>query len=225
MQQFFERIWLEQQQKKSFLCVGLDPNLERIPGHLGKGSEAVFEFLRQIVDATLPFASCYKPQIAYFSGQGLEECLLQTISYIRAESPTTPIILDAKRNDIGATAEMYAREAFERYGADAVTLNPYMGEDSIEPYAAFKDRGLFILCRTSNPGAREFQNLMVGEDGPLYQFVAQRALGDWNKNNNIGLVVGATAIKELKKNQNPISRSLVFGSRNWRPGRRPGLSD
>lgn len=196
---FFDRLLKEQKYKKSYLCVGLDPNLEKLPKKWRGDKEAVFPFLKEIIDQTQEFTSCYKPQIAYFSAHGLEAELFQTLQYLRDHYPNTPVILDAKRNDIGSTAEVYASEAFNRYGADAVTVNPYMGGDTVEPFSSYKEKGVFVLCRTSNDGAKEFQNLTVGDGQPLYTFVAERALKNWNKHDNIGLVVGATAINELRK--------------------------
>ncbi len=196
---FFQRLLKEQKYKKSYLCVGLDPHLDRLPGAMQGDPKAVFPFLKAIIDSTQEFACCFKPQVAYFSAYGLEDTLTQTIEYIQSHYPNCPVILDGKRNDIGATAEMYAVEAFKRYKADALTVNPYMGGDTVETFAQYKDKGVFVLCRTSNEGAKEFQNLTVGDGQPFYTFVADRALNAWNKNENIGLVVGATAINELRK--------------------------
>jgi orotidine-5'-phosphate decarboxylase len=199
MGSFFKRLAEEQKRKKSFLCVGLDPHLDRLPGAMQGDLEAVFPFLKTIIDQTEEYACCFKPQMAYFAAYGLELVLQKTITYLHDTYPHCPVILDGKRNDIGSTAEMYATEAFKRYQADALTVNPYMGGDTVESFARYKDRGLFVLCRTSNEGAKELQNLTVGDGQPLYSFVADRALNTWNKNQNIGLVVGATAIAELRK--------------------------
>jgi orotidine-5'-phosphate decarboxylase len=196
---FFKNLKEVQKSKKTFLCVGLDPNPSLYPGELKNKPEATLEFLKTIVDHTLDWACAYKPQIAYFSALGLEQELVEIIQYIKLKDSKIPVILDSKRNDIGSTAERYAQEAFIRYQAQAVTVNPYMGGDTIEPFSNYKDHGLFVLCRTSNEGAKEFQNLTVGDGEPLYRFVAHRALNSWNKNDNIGLVVGATAINELRK--------------------------
>lgn len=199
MSDFFKRLKMEQQSKKTYLCVGLDPHLDRLPGDMRGKSEAVLPFLKAIVDSTHEVTCCYKPQAAYFAAYGLESVLEEVIQYIKTQYPSCLVILDGKRNDIGSTAEMYAREAFERYGADSITVNPYMGGDTVEPFSQSRNKGVFVLCRTSNEGAKEFQNLSVGDGEPLYSFVAQRALKVWNKNQNIGLVVGATAINELRK--------------------------
>jgi orotidine-5'-phosphate decarboxylase len=141
-------------------------------------------------------ASCYKPQIAHFAAASAEDELISTIEYIQTKG--IPVVLDAKRGDIGSTAEMYARELFERYGADAVTVNPYLGMDSLEPYLDYADRGVFILCRTSNPGGADLQHLVLENGDTLYQHVAKQATERWNYNGNVGLVVGATRPEELR---------------------------
>jgi orotidine-5'-phosphate decarboxylase len=169
-----------------------------LPPDLGlpTAAAAVYEFNRRIVDATADLAAAYKPQIAFYSALGAEEQLAASIRYIRERAPAALVILDGKRSDIGNTAEAYAREAFERYGADAVTVNPYMGEDSVRPFLARPDRGAILLCRTSNPGAKDFQDLNV--DGlPLYRRVAERAARHWNELGNLMLVVGATYPRDL----------------------------
>jgi len=184
----------------SLLCVGLDPDVNRFPKHLQGKPDAVFEFCKAIIDATADVACAFKPQIAYFAALRAEDQLEAICSYLREKHPAIPLVLDAKRGDIGATAEQYAREAFERYNADAVTLNPYMGFDSIAPFLEWKDRGAILLCRTSNPGGSDLQFLMVGGQEkplPLYQHVAQLAAKEWNKNGQIALVVGATFPQEL----------------------------
>ena len=185
----------------SLLCVGLDPDPERLPAHLPR-ADALLRFCTQIVDATAAYACAFKPQIAYFSGQGREDVLVDLIAHIRAYHPDIPVVLDAKRGDIGSTASMYAREAFERYGADAVTVNPYLGLDSVTPFTQYTDRGVIVLCRTSNPGGSDLQFLEVDSDGakrPLYQHVAHVVAERWNTHGNCGLVVGATFPQELAK--------------------------
>lgn len=180
----------------SLLCVGLDPDISKMPPELEAEPDAIFKFCQAIIDATADAACAFKPQIAYFAALGAEDQLQAICAYLRESYPHLPIILDAKRGDIGATAEQYAREAFERYGADAVTLNPYMGFDSVAPYLERKDRGAIILCRTSNPGGSDLQFLSV--DGkPLYQHVARMVAEKWNTNGQCGLVVGATFPAEL----------------------------
>lgn len=213
MNLFFQELWKTQKKKKTFLCVGLDPHPDKMPSTLKGKPEKVIDFLKTIVDATQEYTCCYKPQIAYYSAFGLESTLQEIISYIQTRYPDTPVILDAKRNDIGSTAQMYALEAFERYKADALTVNPYMGGDSIEPFARYKDKGIFVLCRTSNEGASELQNLKMENKLPLYSVVADHVLNSWDSHQNLGLVVGATAIDELRKIRNnfPTAWFLVPG--------------
>ncbi|WP_244826244.1 orotidine-5'-phosphate decarboxylase [Caballeronia sp. TF1N1] len=182
---------------QSLLCVGLDPEPSKFPAALKGRSDAIFEFCRDIVDATAPYASSFKPQIAYFASNRAEDQLEALIAHIHEKHPGIPVILDAKRGDIGSTAEQYAREAFERYRADAVTVNPYMGFDSIEPYLAHKGKGVIVLCRTSNAGGSDLQFLDTG-GRPLYHVVATLAAERWNKNGQLGLVVGATFPREIE---------------------------
>jgi orotidine-5'-phosphate decarboxylase len=180
----------------SLLCVGLDPDLARLPAQFSQDAAGVLGFCKAIVDATADLACVFKPQIAYFAALRAEPELEQLCAYIRARYPQLPIILDAKRGDIGATAHQYAREAFDRYGAHAVTVSPYMGFDSIEPYFAWPDRGVIILCRTSNAGGSDLQFLDVG-GRPLYQHVAQLVADKWNLHRQCALVVGATFPEEI----------------------------
>ncbi|CAM8664381.1 PyrF Orotidine-5'-phosphate decarboxylase [Oxalobacteraceae bacterium] len=183
-------------QHDSLLCVGLDPDIARFPGVLKGRSDAVFEFCRAIIDATAGYACAFKPQIAYFAALAAEDQLQAICDYLNQNYPDIPIVLDAKRGDIGATAEQYAREAFERYKADAVTVNPYMGFDSIEPYLQWSEKGVIVLCRTSNPGGSDLQALQV--DGkPLYQHVARLVAQQWNRHGQCALVVGATFPQEI----------------------------
>jgi orotidine-5'-phosphate decarboxylase len=193
---FAERLRQAHETSGSLVCVGLDPDLEKIPSDLARQPEPFLAFNRRIVDATADLAAAYKPQIAFYSALGKEAALVASIAYIRDRAPHALVILDAKRNDIGNTAAAYAGEAFDRYGADAVTVNPYMGEDSVRPFLARPERGAILLCRTSNPGARDFQDLLI--DGlPLYRRVAERADRDWNSRRNLMLVVGATYPAEM----------------------------
>ena len=180
----------------SWVCVGLDPEPEKLPAILRHRPQAILEFNRAIIDATADLVCAYKPQIAHYAAVGAEDQLLETIRYIRERAPGVPVILDSKRGDIGSTAEKYAREAFERFGADAVTVNPYLGRDAAEPFLAYKDKGVIVLCRTSNAGAREFQDLQVG-GRKLYEIVAEHVARDWNVHGNCLLVVGATYPEEL----------------------------
>ncbi len=192
------------QQQQSLLCVGLDPDPSRFPKHLQERPRAIFEFCRDIVDATADLACSFKPQIAYFASCHAEDQLLELIQHIHQQHPGIPVILDAKRGDIGSTAEHYAREAFERYQADALTVSPYMGSDSLDPYLAYQDKGLFVLCRTSNPGGSDLQALRVpnpdsGELEFLYETVARLCAHRWNRHGQLGLVVGATFPAELAR--------------------------
>ncbi len=182
----------------SMLCVGLDPDPARMPAHLSGRPDAILAFCREIVDATAEFACAFKPQVAYFAAARAEDQLEELLAHVRRAHPGTPVILDAKRGDIGATAEQYAREAFERYGADAVTVNPYMGFDSLEPWLAWRDRGVILLCRTSNAGGSDLQALDVGGE-KLFERVARLAAGPWNTSGQVGLVVGATFPAELAR--------------------------
>lgn len=196
--QALRRRWTE---ADTLLCVGLDPEPARFPAPLRDAPDAAFEFCRAIVDATADLACAFKPQIAHFAALGAEDALRRLIAHIHAAHPGVPVILDSKRGDIGSTASHYAHEAFERYGADAVTVNPYLGRDSSQPFLDRADKGVVVLCRTSNPGSGEFQDLPIaGADGamrPLYQHVAQRVASDWNSNRNCLLVMGATWPREL----------------------------
>jgi orotidine-5'-phosphate decarboxylase len=198
---FTEKLAQAWQQQQSLLCVGLDPDARRYPIHLQSHPDRTFEFCKAIVDATAPFACTFKPQIAYFAGQAQEDALQRIIRYIHVKYPNVPVILDAKRGDIGATAAQYAQEAFVRYEADALTVSPYMGGDSLDPYFEFTDKGIILLCRTSNPGGADLQNLAVTHSGqtqkPLYQQVAYLARHQWNRTGQLALVVGATFAEEL----------------------------
>ncbi|MEZ5465788.1 MAG: orotidine-5'-phosphate decarboxylase [Lysobacteraceae bacterium] len=180
----------------TLLCVGLDPDPSRFPAQLRGEPDAVFQFCRAIVDATADAVCAFKPQVAHFAALGEEDALRRLVAHIHEAHPGVPVILDSKRGDIGSTAEHYASEAFDRYAADAVTVNPYLGRDSVQPFLDRPDRGVIVLCRTSNPGSGEFQDALI--DGrPLYQHVAERVARDWNGNGNCLLVVGATWPTEL----------------------------
>jgi orotidine-5'-phosphate decarboxylase len=180
----------------SLVCVGLDPEPAQFPAHFADDPDAVFAFCRGIADATAEYACAFKPQVAHFAALGAEVALERLVAHIHAAHPGVPVILDAKRGDIGSTAQRYATEAFDRYGADAVTANPYLGQDSLQPFLDRSDRGVVILCRTSNPGAADLQDLPVPAPGggtrPLYQHVAEAVARDWNGHGNCALVVGAT---------------------------------
>ena len=187
------RVW---EKNDSLVCVGLDPEIERFPAHIRAEASPIFHFNRAIIDATADLVCAYKPQFAHYAAYEAEDQLERTIEYIHRAHPGVPVILDAKRGDIGNTAERYAIEAFERYGADAVTVNPYLGGDSLEPFLRHPERGVLVLCRTSNPGAGDLQDLPVG-GRPLYQVVAELAARRWNSRGNCLLVVGATYPREL----------------------------
>jgi len=186
------------QNADTLVCVGLDPEPAKFPSGFRDHPDAVFAFCRAIVDATAEYACAFKPQIAHFAALGAEGALQRLIAHVHAAHPGVPVILDSKRGDIGSTAQHYASEAFDRYGADAVTANPYLGRDSLQPFLDRADRGVVILCRTSNPGAGDLQDL--GVDGrPLYQHVAEKIAREWNGNGNCALVVGATWPEQLRE--------------------------
>lgn len=180
------------------LCVGLDPDLAKFPDGVERSARGVLDFCRTVVDATAHTVCAFKPQIAYFAALGAERELELLCAHVRATTPDAVLILDAKRGDIGSTAERYAVEAFERYGADAVTVNPYLGTDSIEPFLAHRGKGVIVLCRTSNPGGADLQNLDVG-GAPLYETIARLAVDDWSTKGEVALVVGATVPDELRR--------------------------
>lgn len=184
--------------QNSLLMVGLDPDMNRLPAPIKEQKDALWQFCKGIVDATAPYVCGFKPQVAYFASLAAEDVLQAACDYIRTQYPDLVLMLDAKRGDIGSTAEHYAREAFDRYRADAVTINPYMGMDSAEPYLERKDKGVIVLCRTSNPGGSDLQALAI--DGkPLYLHVASMVASRWNANGQCGLVVGATFPDELSQ--------------------------
>ena len=195
---FTQQLAAAWQTNNSLLCVGLDPDPAKFPAHLKGRDDAIFEFCKGIVDATADLACSFKPQIAYFAARRAEDQLEALIEHIHARHPGIPVILDAKRGDIGSTAEQYAVEAFERFKADAVTVNPYMGRDSVEPYLAYPEKGVILLCRTSNAGGSDLQFLDVGGE-KLYERVARLAAQEWNTTGQIGLVVGATFPAEIAR--------------------------
>ena len=199
---FLERLKAAEQHNQSLLCVGLDPEPARFPGKLKGDASKIYDFCAAIVDATADLVISFKPQIAYFAAHRAEAELERLMGHMRRAAPNVPIILDAKRGDIGSTAEQYAMEAFERYGADAVTLSPFMGFDSVAPYLKHHSKGAFLLCRTSNPGGDDLQNQRLASvDGQplLYEHIARLAQGAWNLNGQLGLVVGATYPLEIER--------------------------
>jgi orotidine-5'-phosphate decarboxylase len=199
---FLEMLRNAQARNASMLCVGLDPEPTRFPSDLKGDAGRIYDFCARIVDATADLVIAFKPQIAYFAAHRAEVQLERLMEHMRRAAPQVPVILDAKRGDIGSTAEQYAKEAFERYGADAVTLSPFMGFDSVQPYLKYRGKGAFLLCRTSNPGGDDFQNQRLSsvEGQPLlYEHVARLAQGPWNVNGQMGLVVGATYPAEIER--------------------------
>lgn len=199
---FIDQLHAAERLNDSLMCVGLDPDPAKFPPPWRGDASRIFDFCAAIVEATRDLVIAYKPQIAYFAAHRAEDQLERLMAHLRAVAPQVPVILDAKRGDIGATAEQYAREAFERYGADAVTLSPFMGFDSIEPYLRYADKGAILLCRTSNPGGSDLQNQRLAEvEGQprLYEHLARLAQGPWNTNGQLGLVVGATFPAEIAR--------------------------
>ena len=199
---FLEHLQGAERQNGSLLCVGLDPEPSKFPAGMKGDASKIYDFCAQIVDATADLAISFKPQIAYFAAHRAEDQLEKLMAHMRRNAPHVPVILDAKRGDIGATAEQYAIEAFERYGADAVTLSPFMGFDSVQPYLKHHGKGAFLLCRTSNPGGDDLQNQRLASvDGQplLYEHIAKLAQGPWNVNGQLGLVVGATYPAEIER--------------------------
>ncbi|WP_394757529.1 orotidine-5'-phosphate decarboxylase [Rhodoferax sp.] len=199
---FLDMLRAAERQNGSMLCVGLDPEPTRFPAHYSGDASKIYDFCAAIVDATADLALAFKPQIAYFAAHRAEPQLERLIAHVRRVAPQVPVILDAKRGDIGSTAVQYAKEAFERYGADAVTLSPFMGFDSLQPYLRYHDKGAFLLCRTSNPGGDDLQSqrlASVAGEPLLYEHIARLAQGPWNLNGQLGLVVGATYPVELAR--------------------------
>lgn len=195
---FLDRLRRRWHGARTLLCVGLDPDAGRMPPQLAGRDDALLRFCAQIADATADLACAFKPQAAYFAAAGAEDQLAALIGHIRRQHPEVPVVLDAKRGDIGATATQYAREAFERYGADAVTLSPWMGFDSIAPFVQDPRHGAFVLCRTSNAGGDDLQMLPSGDEA-VFEKVARLAATAWNLNGQLGLVVGATYPRELAR--------------------------
>ena len=199
---FLDMLRAAERQNNSMLCVGLDPEPARFPGALQGDASRIYDFCAAIVEATADQVIAWKPQIAYFAAHRAEDQLEKLMAHMRRVSPNVPVILDAKRGDIGSTAEQYAKEAFERYGADAVTLSPFMGFDSVQPYLKYHGKGAFLLCRTSNPGGDDLQAQRLASvpgEPLLYEHIARLAQGPWNTNGQLGLVVGATYPAEIER--------------------------
>ena len=192
---FVERLKLACERQNSLLCVGLDPDSARMP------VPDVLQFNRAIIDATADLVCAYKPNLAFYEALGLKglEALKETIEHIRKAVPDVLVIGDAKRGDLGPSSRAYAQAMFEVWGFDAITVNVYGGHDSIQPFLEFQERGVFLWCRSSNPGAGDLQDLRIGDDvagTAMYQHIAVKAL-EWNNHGNVGLVVGATYSEEL----------------------------
>ena len=199
---FIAQLHAAERLNDSLLCVGLDPEPSKFPGSWKGDAGRIYDFCSAIVDATKDLVIAFKPQIAYFAAHRAEEQLERLMAHIKRVAPQVPVILDAKRGDIGSTAEQYAKEAFERYQADAVTLSPFMGFDSIEPYLRYPDKGAILLCRTSNTGGNDWQMQRLADvpgQPRLYEHLACLAQTEWNKNGQLGLVVGATYPAEIER--------------------------
>ena len=190
---FGQRLRQSWARSDSAVCVGLDPVRERLPSHLAEAPDALFRFCREIVDATADLVCAFKPNIAFFNAEGAEQDLKRLIDHIHADHPGIPVIVDAKRGDVGSTASMYARELFERYNTDAATVNPWQGWDSIAPFAEHEGRGVVVLCHTSNPTSAWLQE--APEDDPAYLKVAREMQS--RDADNLALVVGATFPEQL----------------------------
>lgn len=203
-QTFLDKLTAKWKEKK-FVCVGLDSDFSKIPDTFKKNTieNTLFEFNKTIIDATANLVCAYKLQSSFYEAAGIEglKALKKTVDYIKENHPEIPLIFDAKRGDIGNTNEGYTKAIFDDLDFDAVTINPYLGKEALDPFLERKDKGIFVLVRTSNPGAGEFQDLEV-EGKPLYQIVAEHIAKDWNKNGNCAVVVGATYPEELKKVRN-----------------------
>ena len=195
---FRQMLAAAERRNDSLLCVGLDPEPAKFPGAWKGDAGRIFDFCSAIVDATKDLVIAFKPQIAYFAANRAEDALERLMAHIHHVAPDVPVILDAKRGDVGSTAQQYAREAFERYRADALTLSPFMGFDSIEPYLEYEGKGLILLCRTSNPGGSDLQAQRLQSGEALYEHIARLAQGPWNRSGQLGLVVGATFPAEIE---------------------------
>ncbi len=210
---FIRTLQARWQNADSLVCVGLDPEPSRFPAKFAHDEDAIFAFCRDIADATAEYACAFKPQIAYFAAHAAEDALQRLITHIHEKHPGVPVILDAKRGDIGSTAQQYVHEAFRRYAADAVTVNPYMGRDSAQPFLDCADKGVVLLCRTSNPGAGDLQDLIAEDDDmrkPLYQHVARKIAREWNTHGNCCLVTGATWPQQLKEIRAIVGDEIPF---------------
>lgn len=206
---FIEKLKNAWSKNNSMMAVGLDPEQSKLPKNIQKYKDSIFQFNKEIIDATSDLVCAYKFQIAFYSAKTAEDQLLKTIQYIKQKHSWLPIILDAKRGDIGPVSEMYAQEAFDRYGVDALTVNPYLGTDSLKPFLDRKDKGVIVVCATSNPGGQEFQN-MGNDSEQLYLAVAKKAAQDWNYNDNVLLVAGATHPEKVKLIRNITGEMVIL---------------
>lgn len=211
MANFFDKLNTAIDANNSLLCVGLDPTIDKLPLHLQSSDAPLFDFNKAIIDATAEFVCAYKPNSAFYEALGPSgiEQLKQTVDYINQTYPTIPTILDAKRADIGNTNEGYTAYAYDYLQADAITLHPYLGSEALEPFLRHKDKGQVILCRTSNPGAGEFQDSIV-DNVPLYEHIAKNVRDTWNSNGNCLLVVGATYPTEMKSIRDIVGQDMIF---------------
>ena len=196
---FTEHLARAEARNDSMLCVGLDPDPAKFPAPWQGDASRIFDFCAAIVDATKDLVIAFKPQFAYFAAHRAEAQLERLIAHIHDVAPAVPVILDAKRGDIGSTDEQYAREVFERYRADAVTLSPFMGFDSVEPYLQYEGKGAILLCRTSNPGGADLQGQSLGNGDRVFEHIARLAAGEWNRGGQLALVVGATYPAEIER--------------------------
>lgn len=211
MTSFLDLLNAQIDKSDSLLCVGLDADTAKLPDQFKGKSDAQFEFNKAIIDATADLVCAFKPNSAYYEAHGANgiEQLRKTIKYIHEAYLGIPVIVDAKRADIGNTNDQYVEFVFDYLGADSVTLHPYLGREALEPFLARKDKGLIILCRTSNPGAGEFQDLKI-EGQPFYSHVARQVASEWNGANNCSLVVGATYPKEIKAIREIVGPDMPF---------------
>ena len=197
MNAFFKSVAERQNSINSLLCVGLDPDPSKMPERYHQLERPVLAFCRDVIEATHDLAACFKPQFAHFAAADALDDLREVIRILNSKD--LPVILDAKRGDVGSTSQYYAREAFDIYEAGAVTVNPYLGGDSLDPFLERADKGIILLCRTSNPGGADIQNQKLAEGIDLYEHVARLASLAWNEQGNVGLVVGATRPSELAR--------------------------
>ena len=208
---FGEKLERTAAKNDSLLCVGLDPDISKLPPAVQRKADPLFEFNKAIIDATADLACTFKPNSAFYEAGGDAGIfqLKKTCDYLRRQYPDVPVILDFKRGDIGNTNEHYARFAFEYLGVDAITIQPYLGSEANQAFLVYKDKGMFVLCRTSNPGAGEFQDVEVGGK-KLYQLVAEKVAADWNENGNCHLVMGAPYPEELAWARKAMGEDMLF---------------